>query len=440
MTPHAQGTPSAAGTAVSGLWDSLRAPAPGPRPPHDAALEGLRGLCAFAVLYGHAFAPVPALDPRFAPPQVFWWFDIGSAAMLTFFVLSGYVIGLTTTGAATGSAVRSYLSRRAWRLVPVNVCAVLLSWWLLQTSPWRAVVGNLLFLQNWEAYPLLGEWPLLRNNYSLWSLNFEILYYLLFVLVWRFAPAVGTLAAVIVVLIAGALAGGPVPVIFGAYAVGACFWLAGLLVAWRTAPCDAAQPRASGWPAAVAGAYAMWMTNPFQAALRALELDAWVLPAIVPPVRLDFALTAVWLLLAVTGRAPKLQRLLTPVCLALATAAWIWRLRSDPVTGKEAMVGLALLAGWLARRRDFSLRPLEGVAALGTISFAVYAIGLPCQFGLRAFFPDASGTPFTFATRAVALFALVIGAAWMIERRLCPWLKNRFQRRVLAYPVPEAAR
>jgi hypothetical protein len=73
--------------------------------------------------------------------------------VLVFFVLSGYVIGLTTTGLDDGPAVRRYLARRAWRLILLNPAAIFLG-----VLPWphhepANVAANLLFLQNHDTYP-----------------------------------------------------------------------------------------------------------------------------------------------------------------------------------------------------------------------------------------------------------------------------------------------
>ncbi len=64
---------------------------------------------------------------RYAPVHQFWWFDLGLPSVLIFPVLSGYVIGLTTTGPAKAPHVRTYLSRHFRRLVPLNTAAVILT-------------------------------------------------------------------------------------------------------------------------------------------------------------------------------------------------------------------------------------------------------------------------------------------------------------------------
>lgn len=410
------------------LGRELRAPAARGERAHDPALDGLRGLCAYLVLYAHAFTPEPALDPIYAPSPVFWWFDLGTAAVLIFFVLSGYVIGVSTGGEATPAAVKGYLGRRAWRLIPINTCAVLLSWALWHRQSIRAVFGNLVFLENWAPYPILGEWPLLRNNQSLWTLNFEVVYYLAFILVWRFAPSLRLMLGIAGGLVILGAAGQTMPVVFSAYAAGAFFWFAGLAVAWHLPPSPALPggERRTNWLAACAGVHVVWMLAPLRTLFDAFHWHSPSFSAAVSPQRFDFLLAATWLLLAVTGRAPGLHRRLGAICLTLASAAWLARWAGGQRQPFDVATGLALIAGWWLLPRTFSLAAMRRLAALGGISFAVYAIGLPCQFSLRLALPSFAGSEATFALRVIVLFALVTGTAWLLERRFCPWLKRRF--------------
>ncbi|MEO6568466.1 MAG: acyltransferase family protein, partial [Opitutaceae bacterium] len=96
--------------------------APG-KPTRDIPLEGLRGLCALLVLYAHIFVPNAVLDPKWVPSSRFWWLNLGYPAVLLFFVLSGYVIGLVTQQPATPANLRHYLRRRAIRIFPMTMIA-----------------------------------------------------------------------------------------------------------------------------------------------------------------------------------------------------------------------------------------------------------------------------------------------------------------------------
>ena len=61
----------------------------------DFKLEGLRGLAALTVVLGHTIVIKQTLDPHYQPTGVFSFQAPGHLSVLIFFILSGYVIGLT---------------------------------------------------------------------------------------------------------------------------------------------------------------------------------------------------------------------------------------------------------------------------------------------------------------------------------------------------------
>jgi peptidoglycan/LPS O-acetylase OafA/YrhL len=414
---------------ISRLLQRLQPPSSPPAAGRDLALEGIRGCCAVLVFYAHLFLPFRVLDPVWTPSPRFSWLNLGYPAVLIFFVLSGYVIGLVTRQPANAAGVRHYLLHRTARLVPLNTLVVLLCWLLLVHPGWRTVTGNLLFLQNDEPYPVLGLFPVLENNPNLWSLNYEAVFYLGFILVWFRTPRVGLLFGGLVLLIVASATGLPVPRVVGRYACGALFWLAGLAVAWLTQPAESSD-RGSNWPAAVLTAYALWIFAPLRTLFEHWQLTGWLWPSPTPmsPHRLDFLPACLWLLLAVTGRAPQLQRRLAWICVALATAGLAGRVLSGDWQGIDTVAAAALLAAWIVLRRESSLRPLQRLAPLGAISFGLYAVAAPLQLGQRMILPEFSGSGLTFAVRLVAVIVLVAGAAWLLERRICPpigrWIRR----------------
>lgn len=370
--------------------------------------------------------PQRVLDPVWVPSVRFWWFNVGYAAVLMFFVLSGYVIGLTTREPATGRAVRGYLARRAWRLVPITTAAVLLSVLLFPHADWRTVLGNLLFLQNDLPYPGLGAFPLLENNPNLWSLNYEVLYYLGFIVLWRTRAPLGAVAALLGLVVAARIGGAPVPEVFGRYAVGALFWLAGLAVAWRTPEVEPGSQRAN-WAAALFGAFALWTFAPLRTLSYGLDWYPALWATAATPHRLDFLLAAVWLLVAVTGRAPRLRIKLTWICLGLATAAMAAH-RAGNWMEADSAGAVSLLLAWGLARAEWRPQLLARLAWLGSISFGLYVIAGPLQLAQRGLFPTLAGSVVTFAVRALFSLGLALAAAWWLERRWSPWCRHRLRR------------
>jgi len=80
-------------------------------------LDGLRGVCAVAVLVHHM---VERILGSFSP-SIFLEIitDFGRLAVYIFFVLSGFVIGYTTPEKYTVSEAKKYILRRLIRLYPI---------------------------------------------------------------------------------------------------------------------------------------------------------------------------------------------------------------------------------------------------------------------------------------------------------------------------------
>lgn len=403
----------------------MQPPSPPPPSARDHPLEGLRGLCAGAVLFAHAFAPAPSLDPRWAPPRQFWWFNLGYAAVMMFFVLSGYVIGLTTMRPASAAETRRYLARRALRLVPISTAAVLLAWALQPEIAGRTVLGNLLFLQNSAPYPGGVYFDLLPNNLNLWSLNHEVVYYLGFLALWWWKPPAGVVWGGLAVLALAPLAGFAPASLPARWACGGMYWLAGLNVAWLTPPPEPGLRR-SDWPAALLGAYAIWTLAPLRSVLFAWDVKSLMWQTPVSPHRLDLLPACLWVLLAVTGRAPALRRWLSWTCLGWATLTLVYYAISHSSVELDWVAGVALALAWLGRRWTPSTRPLAWLAPLGAISFGVYAFALPLQFAQHGLVRSWSGSALTYATRLAVMLFIVVGLAWWFECRLQPWLRRRF--------------
>jgi peptidoglycan/LPS O-acetylase OafA/YrhL len=404
----------------------LAPPAPGQDPAgRDLALEGLRGLCALTVFYGHAIAPIPCLDPGYSPPEPFWWFDMASVAVLIFFVLSGYVIGITVKSSFSGPAARGYLGRRLLRLVPVNTAAVLIAWALAPRTPGGVVLGNLGILENYNSYLFGWRVPVMLNNASLWTLNFEMFYYLLFLAIWRLAPRAGWLFLCLAAATLAAVGFPGFPQFISCYASGGLYWFAGLSIAWLA-------PRDTGygnWPSALLVAAVMWPLAPFWAFSSAWHFsDLSILPLSLR--RLDLLPVSLWLILVLTGRAQKLHRVLAAFSLTVASLGLAARFETRDFgdIGERAFVaysvaiGLAwLLAGWKPKPSA-----LVWLAPVGLVSFGLYAVSLALQFGILGQPWLPRGTEWSYCLRFAVLTGLSFGIAWLLDLRLQPALRRRF--------------
>lgn len=197
-------------------------------PGFDYELEGLRGLGALLVFVSHVAGNTPNLLTGFVLPEML--LKVGHSVVLCFFVLSGYVIGLTNKHAFSGGHLATYLKRRTIRILPIYYCVVLGSMAILLLSRSQLGLGTLIchvtFLQGITC-------PSMPSNTPLWSLSYEVLYYLFFIAVWAFRPKIFALCAVLLFAIT------LLPIIgfshssFLGILVGFLFWLGGLIIAFK---------------------------------------------------------------------------------------------------------------------------------------------------------------------------------------------------------------
>ena len=210
-----------------------------PRPPDRslAFLDGLRGLAAVWVMLHHArwllwegwesFRTHPQEYSAIGKTIAFALVPLryGHEAVLFFFVLSGFVIHLgcakriVTQGAAARFDWPGYMLRRARRLYPPLIFAMLLTlvldkagaahgWSIYRSeTPYALInssiqpvhdvttgVGNLAFL--------MPSWvPSWGSNGPLWSLHFEWWFYMIYPLLWLISRRSAMAASVTVVVL-----------------------------------------------------------------------------------------------------------------------------------------------------------------------------------------------------------------------------------------------
>ncbi|MFB2975627.1 acyltransferase family protein [Microseira sp. BLCC-F43] len=125
---------------------------------YDYNLEGIRGLAALSVASFHVLFLKNFLDPTYHPNIYFGYLQAGRSAVLLFFVLSGYVIGLTTTKEFSIQQLRNYISRRSIRILPIYVIAICLALLAEPNEKLSIVLGNYFFykiLINTFLFPYL---------------------------------------------------------------------------------------------------------------------------------------------------------------------------------------------------------------------------------------------------------------------------------------------
>ncbi|MGS0526301.1 acyltransferase family protein [Zobellia nedashkovskayae] len=186
-------------------------------------LDSIRGIASLIVLYHHIFKLNKAVFKSYFSDISFTIFDfiseLNDEAVLLFFIISGFSIGLSTLKRPLKdkNSVNGYFYRRFKRILPIYWIAILLSFLVgislnilnLEDFSIRNLLGNLLFLQTSKVIPESSIIPYGLNG-PLWSLSYEMFFYLLFPLVYfinkKYLKKVG-LYAKYVLLIAAIMIG-----------------------------------------------------------------------------------------------------------------------------------------------------------------------------------------------------------------------------------------
>lgn len=164
---------------------------------HYANLNLIRGLAAITVMLYHVryefFVTYDKIsNPTLIEKIIIFICDLGHAAVIVFFVLSGFFISSSILKAAINNewSWKDYFIARCSRLYVVLIPALALTFfwdhlgnlwgfpsYTHGSESWSALLGNLLFLQK-IYFPTYG------SDDPLWSLSYEFWYYIIFPLIF----------------------------------------------------------------------------------------------------------------------------------------------------------------------------------------------------------------------------------------------------------------
>ncbi|WP_207933961.1 acyltransferase [Actinomadura sp. KC06] len=385
-------------------------------------LDALRGGAALAVALHHAsYVYLPSLRIQMAD-----WFDPGMAGVLVFFLVSGYIVPASLE---RRGSVRGFWIGRFFRIYPLLsvACFLAILPFLLgvlglragleQYSPATAVLAHLTMLQD------VLNVPNVMN--VLWTLSYEMAFYLLIVALFvvgghrRSAPAAAVLTVVAVVAVALTATG----LLTGAYAPAALLsrtagtgpvvavTAAGVVVAIAAAVSKRPTPRVAG--GLLGGLLAVLLVTANG------RIDAWeglIMLAIM------FTGTAVHRAEhGQIGRRTAVAACTVVLAGSLGTGTW----HAAPYGWKAQLAwcatvlaaAAAFAAAWRWRHRRFP----RWATGLGTISFSVYLLH-PLLLMVAAQFLDISGREDVVG---LVFFVLVLLAvSWASQR----WIEAPAQR------------
>jgi peptidoglycan/LPS O-acetylase OafA/YrhL len=184
-------------------------------------LEILRGFAAIVVVLSHIVFQGKYFNKGYIPFGLKYLVLPAHFSVLIFFILSGYVIGINHKDRLFDGKIYDYLKKRFLRIYPIYFVATILAL-VISTATYSTttIFANFTLTQNVLAAPIL-------ENSPSWSLNFEVLFYLLFIPIsfYLLKPSIALIISLVIGIVSLYL---PLYHIITAYAIGFCFWLSGL--------------------------------------------------------------------------------------------------------------------------------------------------------------------------------------------------------------------
>jgi peptidoglycan/LPS O-acetylase OafA/YrhL len=160
----------------------------------NAGLDAIRGILSFHVALSHLLL---FFEHELRQKVFFRWispFLLPKEAVLVFFLLSGFVIAANyRKGFSSKGGTFVYFFRRFQRLYGIYLVTLLITFifkegWLSPSTIFAQLPSNLILYSNLNGplptQPFLGNWPL-------WSLSYEVIYYLCFPLLLFFGTKNG---------------------------------------------------------------------------------------------------------------------------------------------------------------------------------------------------------------------------------------------------------
>jgi peptidoglycan/LPS O-acetylase OafA/YrhL len=147
-------------------------------------IEAIRGFAAIYVLLGHIvllYQPYSFVPMFEFPIKIL--FGYGHEAVILFFIVSGFSIHFSTSNIdfIKKGCLNDYLFKRFRRLYPLFAISIILSFVVMFIaqipSNWTRNILSLFFLTDISSGSISDPIP---TNFPIWSLSYEVVYYLLY--------------------------------------------------------------------------------------------------------------------------------------------------------------------------------------------------------------------------------------------------------------------
>jgi len=391
---------------------------------YNSNLEGIRGLAALSVASLHILGQKNYLDPTYHPNIYFGYLQAAHSAVLLFFVLSGYVIGLTTTKDYSNQELGSYIMRRAVRILPIYLIAISLGVLAEPSDKLNLVIGNLFFLQNFDKYFDFSLHPI-AGDAAVWSLNYEVLYYLCFILVWRLKPKIFVFLVLSILISTIGWFFPSFPQFIAGYTSGWIFWLSGLLLAWKVKPSSQTE---SLFPL-ISYILLFHATNHFVTG-KSILIGLGFSNSVASFVNFsDLTILPICILIIceITRRYFDGFIYLRLICFLIPIFHMIWLIANGSVLQdpQSLVASLFTMTAILLIKYETSANILQQVTFLGRISYAFYLLHMPIAILMHKYFPW-QGTGFSFSLGLLIWLCITILLSSFLELVMQPKIKQYY--------------
>ncbi|MCR6638050.1 MAG: acyltransferase [Sporocytophaga sp.] len=396
----------------------------------ERTLEGLRGLAAlFVILYHVIVLDRFPLDPAFKPSGIWGYSAPGHSSVLVFFMLSGLVIGISTKDQLKGPKISTYVKKRFIRIYPIYLFAILLSIFFVSKIDWEQVRYHLFFLH----VPFKAVF---NNNGSLWSLNYEIFYYTLFIGFSYFKIEAKWIISLLVFFISLSFLFAKSiflhDLILG-YSIGLLFWIIGYYISQMERK-DETYPSNH-----LLALIFLWMSleffntfSPIYASyLEDFKKNVYLFFRIVNYSDLFFLPFCFILLVIACNKNVKYYKYLLILVFILPLPVFIHKTFVNPIVFTNRafffpslfyVLSIIILFG-----KQIKFKVPEFLNWFGGISYAAYAIHVPI-LALFKEFDILSGSLLTYIIRLILFLSLVLGISYVLEKKMQPYVKRLLMR------------
>lgn len=372
-------------------------------------LEALRGFAALMVVLGHTIQLSFVFNGEYEfIRRAFNYMFPTHTMVLVFFLLSGYVIGLNYANQIHFD-IKLYLRKRLVRLYPIYLISILITV-LFFKNDLEKIIGHLLFLQI-----LLVD--VFKENTPLWSLNFEMLFYLAVIPIIYFKVKVHKILIVLSSILVFSVFIGHFNSLLESYVFGFIFWLLGFWISKFNSSINTVS--SNKVLASFLLALSIDYINLFSSIFNKLNLPSALNDITVLPY-------CFFLILVSSGSYPKwLIKFIFVLVYGSSFSQLLYLIikgvyfETDIYIIPSIFLILSFII-WSLKNVQFEISKL---AFVGSISYALYVIHFPIIYilGLIKF---TKGNNFTFIVGAIIIIFSSLFIAWLLERKAQPYFKK----------------